>query len=415
MIFGAFERMVALRYLRARRQEGFISVIAGFSLLGIALGVATLIIVMAVMNGFRQELMGRILGVNGHVTVSRSLEGIADYDDLVARLAKLDGVISVVPQIQGQVGINARGTFRGALVRGVRSEDFGRRKVLADSITAGSLEAFAAGEGVLVGHRLARQLGLTVGRSITLISPRGAEGPFGPLLRKKDYPIVGLFDLGMHEYDSSFIYMPLEQAQIFFKLRDKVNAVELFFGDPDRVWLARAEIAALLGLPYRVVDWQQANSSFFNAIQVERNVMFLILSLIILVAAFNILSGQYMLVKSKRSDIAVLRTMGATRAMVMRIFFLTGASIGLAGTVIGVILGLVFTENIESIRQGLQTLTGTELFSAEIYFLSKLPAVMDPVEVAQVILMALFLSFLAPIFPAWRAARLDPVEALRYE
>jgi lipoprotein-releasing system permease protein len=415
MIFGAFERMVALRYLRARRQEGFISVIAGFSLLGIALGVATLIIVMAVMNGFRQELMGRILGVNGHVTVSRSLEGIADYDDLVARLAELDGVISVVPQIQGQVGINARGTFRGALVRGVRAEDFSRRKVLADSITAGSLEAFAAGEGVLVGHRLARQLGLTVGRSITLISPRSAEGPFGPLLRKKDYPIVGLFDLGMHEYDSSFIYMPLEQAQIFFKLRNKVNAVELFFSDPDRVWLARAEIAALLGSPYRVVDWQQANSSFFNAIQVERNVMFLILSLIILVAAFNILSGQYMLVKSKRSDIAVLRTMGATRAMVMRIFFLTGASIGLAGTVIGVILGLVFTENIESIRQGLQSLTGTELFSAEIYFLSKLPAVMDPVEVAQVILMALFLSFLAPIFPAWRAARLDPVEALRYE
>jgi lipoprotein-releasing system permease protein len=348
--------------------------------------VATLIIVMAVMNGFRQELMGRILGVNGHVTVSRSLEGIADYDDLVARLAKLDGVVTVVPQIQGQVGVNVRGTFRGALVRGVRAEDFSRRKVLADSIKAGSLEAFAAGEGVLLGSRQARQLGLTVGQSITLISPRGAQGPFGTMPRQKDYPIVGLFELGMHEYDSSFIYMPLKQAQIFFKLKDKVNAIELFFGDPERVWLARAEIAALLGSPYRVIDWQQANSSF-----------------------------QYMLVKSKRSDIAVLRTMGATRAMVMRIFFLTGASIGLAGTVIGLILGLVFTENIESIRQGLQSLTGTELFSAEIYFLSKMPAEMDPVEVVQVILMALFLSFLAPIFPAWRAARLDPVEALRYE
>ena len=415
MIFGAFERMVALRYLRARRQEGFISVIAGFSLLGIALGVATLIIVMAVMNGFRQELMGRILGVNGHLTVYAAAEGIADYEALAGRLTALDAVVAAVPQIQGQVGVNVGGTFRGALVRGLAAEDFRARELLAESLVAGSLDSFAAGEGVLVGSRLAERLGLQVGDDITLVAPRGNISPMGMLPRLKAYPIAGLFQVGMYEYDSSFIYMPLDAAQVLFRLRGRANAVELFFDDPDRVWLARGEVAALLGAGYRLVDWQQANASFFNAIKVERNVMFLILSLIILVAAFNILSGQYMLVKDKGSDIAVLRTLGATRAMVLRIFFMTGASIGVTGTLIGLGLGLAFTENIEALRQALQSLTGTELFSAEIYFLSQLPAVVEPKEVAKVIAMALFLSFLAPLFPAWRAARLDPVEALRYE
>ncbi len=415
MIFNAFERMVAMRYLRARRQEGFISVIAAFSLLGIALGVATLIIVMAVMNGFRQELMGRILGVNGHLTLYPRAAQIPDFDNLADRLREVAGVVMVTPQIQGQVMVTAEGNATGALVRGMRAEDFEARSLLAENIIDGSLEDFTGDDVVLVGYRLAQQLGRTVGDRLTLVAPRGTATVIGTVPRMKAYRIVGLFDVGMHEYDSGFIYMPLAAAQLFFRLPDAVNAVEVFADDPDRVRALRPTIDRTAGPELRSVDWQRANASFFNAIQVERNVMFLILSLIILVAAFNILSGQYMLVKSKGRDIAILRTMGATRGMVLRIFFLTGASIGIVGTVAGFILGLAFADNIEVIRQGLQALTGTDLFSAEIYFLSQLPAEIDPVEVIQVVLMALFWSFLAPLFPGWRAARLDPVEALRYE
>ncbi len=415
MIFGAFERLVAFRYLRARRQEGFVSVIAVISVVGIMLGVATLIIVMAVMNGFRQELLGRILGVNGHLTVYAQGPSIADFDGLAARLRELPGVVGVVPQIQGQVMVTSEGKAQGALVRGMRAEDFLARDLLAGSIVAGSFDGFAGGEGVLVGSRLARQLGLGVGRNITVISPRGNQTVMGTLPRLKAYPIAGLFQLGMYEYDSSFIYMPLSAAQIFFRLPDGANAIELFFDDPDQVWLARVKLAEILGPGYRTVDWQQANSSFFKAIQVERNVMFLILSMIILVAAFNVLSGQYMLVKSKSSDIAVLRTMGATRGMVMRIFFMSGAAIGLFGTLAGVALGILFTDNIETIQGWVEAALGTSLWDPEIRFLTTMPAVRDTREMLEVVAMALGISFLAPVLPAWLAARLDPVEALRYE
>ncbi|KKJ77527.1 multidrug ABC transporter substrate-binding protein [Kiloniella litopenaei] len=414
MVFGAFERMVALRYLRSRRKEGFISVIAGFSLVGIALGVATLIIVMAVMNGFRQELLGRILGVNGHLAVVGVQGDLVDYETIAERVSALSGVTSATPQVQGQVMVTASGTATGGLVRGMAPKDLKARKLIAEKIVAGSLDNFT-GDNVVIGERLARSLRLGVGDKITLVSPNSSVTVFGSIPRLKAYTIAALFDIGMYEYDSSFIYMTLDAAQIFFELPEMVNTIEVFVDNPDLTNVVRRDIHNEIGTGIVTRDWQQSNASFFNAIQVERNVMFLILSLIILVAVFNIVSGQIMLVKDKGRDIAILRTMGATRGMILRVFFLSGASIGVIGTLAGFVLGLSFAENIETIRQWLEGLSGTNLFDAEIYFLSKLPAVVETSEVLQVVGMALFFSFLAPIFPAWRAARLDPVEAIRYE
>jgi lipoprotein-releasing system permease protein len=413
MIFSAFERMVAMRYLRARRKEGFISVIAGFSLLGIGLGVATLIIVMSVMNGFRAELMGRILGLNGHIGVYGSAGVLSDFDNLADKIRQIPGVILVTPTVEGQVMATSQSGANGAVVRGVRPESLLKRDVIARGIGSNG-EAFQGEDAVIVGYRLAEKLGLGIGDRITLISPKGNVTAFGMVPRMRPYRIVGTFNVGMFEYDSSFIYMPMEAAQVYFDLPNAVSHLEVMLSDPTLVPKVRSEIFRLAG-GSRVYDWQQANASFFNAIQVERNVMFLILTLIILVAAFNIISSLIMLVKDKGRDIAVLRTMGATRGMVMRIFFLSGASIGVIGTIFGVILGLSFSLNIEGIRQIIQAMVGHDLFAAEIYFLTQLPARVDPFEVGQVVLMALGLSFAATIYPAWRAARLDPVEALRYE
>jgi lipoprotein-releasing system permease protein len=412
-MFGPFERMVAFRYLRARRQEGFISVIAIFSLLGIALGVATLIIVMSVMNGFRAELLGRILGLNGVLGVYGNSGTLPDYDRLAAEIARIPTVTRVVALVEGQIMATHEGRSSGALVRGMKPEDLKRGEVGAH-MRQGAIDDLGD-DDVLIGTRMAMKLGLRVGDDITLISPQGNPTPFGTVPRIKAYHVAGTFEIGMYEYDSSYIFMPLAAAQSFFKTGDAVTSLEIFTPDPDDVSGVRRQIAEIVGDRGRTFDWQQANSSFFNAVQVERNVMFLILTLIIVVAAFNIISSMIMLVKDKGRDIAILRTMGATRGMILRIFMLAGASVGVVGTIAGFLLGLGFADNIESIRQVLQHLTGTELFDPTIYFLSQLPAKVDPAEVALVVGMGLALSFLATIYPSWRAARLDPVEALRYE
>jgi lipoprotein-releasing system permease protein len=415
MIFNPFERMMAGRYLRARRQEGFISVIAGFSLLGIALGVATLIIVMAVMNGFRAELLGRILGLNGHLTVYGAGQALTDYDKSVDALKRLPDILSATPLVEGQVMASANNVAAGALVRGIRPEDLRARTLISGHIKNGDLNNFVGEDAIIIGTRMAQKFGLTVGDTVTLISPQGSVTAFGTVPRMRGYKIAALFEVGMFEYDSSYVYMPLEAAQLYFRLPNAVSGIEVMVRDPDKSGQMRRVIAETLGPGFRPFDWQQANASFFNAVQVERNVMFLILTLIILVAAFNIISSLIMLVKDKSKDIAILRTMGASRGSVLRIFFLCGASVGVIGTVLGFLLGVAFCSNIENIRQWLQKLTGTDLFNPTVYFLSQLPAKMDPVEVGQVVAMALGLSFLATIYPAWRAARLDPVEALRYE
>jgi len=414
VIFGAFERMVAFRYLRARRQEGFVSVIAIFSLLGIALGVATLIIVMSVMNGFRADLLGRILGLNGHLGVYAQTGSLGDFDAEAAKVTQVPGVTGVTPLIEGQVMATSEIGAAGALVRGIRPRDLQRRPLVADHIVQGSLADFED-DGVAIGARLARRLGIAVGSAITIVSPQGVATAFGTMPRIKTYNVVALFDVGMYEYDNSFIFVPLEAAQLFFRLPNAVTSLEVFVADPDRVHEDRRLIAAALGGHVRIVDWQQANSSLFNAVEIERNVMFLILTLIIVVAAFNIISSMIMMVKDKGRDIAILRTMGASRGAILRIFVLSGASIGVVGTVAGLLLGVVFTRNLEAIRQALQKVIGTDLFAAEIYFFTRIPARLDSAEVAAVVSMALALSFLATLYPSWRAARLDPVEALRYE
>ena len=414
MIFNTFERMVAFRYLRARRQEGFVSVIAIFSLLGIALGVATLIIVMSVMNGFRADLLARILGLNGDLGVYAFTGGLSDFDAAAQTVRDLPGVTRVTPLVEGQVMATSEAGAAGALVRGVRPADLRSLPLLADHIVQGSLGDFG-GDGVALGDRLARRLGVTVGSPVTLLSPQGTATAFGTMPRVKTYQVVALFNVGMFEYDNSFLYVPLEAAQLFFRLPDAVSSLEVFTADPDRVQEQRRLIARALGGHVRIVDWQQANSSLFNAVEIERNVMFLILTLIIVVAAFNIISSMIMMVKDKGRDIAILRTMGASRAMILRIFVLSGASIGVVGTIAGLLLGVVFTRNIEAIRQALQKIIGTDLFAAEIYFFTRIPARIEPDEVTAVVVMALALSFLATLYPSWRAARLDPVEALRYE
>ena len=413
--FGPFEWMLSMRYLRARRQEGFISVNAGFSFLGIMLGVATLIIVMAVMNGFRKELLDKILGLNGHLLIQPLESPLTDWQEVAERVGKVEGIKLAAPIVEGQALASSPLGASGVLLRGVRAADLAKLPSVATNIRQGTLEGFDEGQGVAIGRRLADQLSLRAGDSVTLVAPRGAVTPMGTTPRIKAYKIAAVFEIGMSEYDSAFVFMPLSEAQAYFNRAGDVTAIEVYTDNPDQVDYIRKLVAEAANRPIFMVDWRQRNATFFNALQVERNVMFLILTIIVIVAAFNITSGLIMLVKDKGRDIGILRTMGVTQGAIMRVFMMTGASVGVVGTLVGFLLALLVCLNIESIRRFVSWLTNTELFSPELYFLSKLPADLDGGETMAVVVMALALSLLATLYPAWRAARLDPVEALRYE
>jgi lipoprotein-releasing system permease protein len=407
--FASFEWMLSVRYLRARRKEGFISVIAGFSFLGIMLGVATLIIVMAVMNGFRTELLSKILGL-------QPLEqALTDYAEVAKKVSAIKGITLAVPLVEGQALASSPFHAGGVLVRGIREEDLKKLPAIGPNIKNGTLDGFDDGQGLVIGARLANQLSVRAGDQVTLVAPRGAVTPMGTTPRIKTYKVAALFEIGMSEYDNVFVFMPLSEAQAYFNRPGDVSAIEVYTDNPDQIDNYRRLINEGAGRPVFLVDWRQRNATFFNALQVERNVMFLILTMIVLVAALNIVSGLIMLVKDKGHDIAILRTIGATKGAVLRVFFITGASIGVVGTLVGFALGLVICLNIEEIRRFLSWLSSTELFSPELYYLSQMPADIDSGETITVLIMALVLSFIATLYPAWRAARLDPVEALRYE
>jgi len=417
-MFGPFERAVAGRHRRARKGERFVSMIAIFSLIGIALGVATLIIVMSVMNGFRQELLGKILGLNGHLGVYAAGPALTGFDDLVAKVKSVPGVTSAVPLVERPVGLKPEGggSYSAGLVRGMRLADLRALSVVATNIRAGSLDAFQGDDAIVIGTGLAARAGLGVESRLQVYAPDTQATPFGAIPRGRAYTVVAIFQVGFSEADNGFVFMPMEAAQILFRMPGAASQIEVNTIDPDRATeFGRAIRGALAGTALRVIDWTQNNNAFFAAVEVERNVMFLILTLIILVAAFNIVSSLIMMVKDKTRDIAVLRTIGASAGSILRIFLMCGAFVGVAGTALGTGLGVVFCLNIETIRHWVESLSGTNLFNPEVYFLSRLPAVLQWHEVAQVVVMAIGLSLLATIYPSWRAARTDPVEALRHE
>lgn len=408
----SFERLIAWRYLKSPRQEGFISVIAGFSFIGIMLGVATLIVVMAVMNGFRQEFMNHIIGVNGHIWIHHARGPLVNDWKLQQDVEALQGVQFAMPLIERQAILTYRSQARGVSIHGLELKDLKRLSLLADNIKEGSLDALQ-GNTICMGKRLAEKLFVRLGDHISLMTTEGTATAFGTLPHQRSFKVVGLFEVGMNQFDQSVLFMSLSTAQEFFKLPSQVTALEVALTQADQSDQFKTILRNKLDPHLVIMDWKESNAGFMQAVKVERNVMFLILTLIILIAAFNIISGLIMLVKDKTRDIAILRTMGATKGSIMRIFMITGATIGTLGTVLGVGLGLTVAANMETIRRCLEKLTGANLFNDEIYFLSQLPAKIEGGEVVAVVIMALCLSFLATLYPAWRAARLDPVEALR--
>ena len=416
LFFNQTEQMIAFRYIKSRRVEGFISIAAWFSLIGIMLGVATLIVVMSVMNGFRTELVDRILGINGHLVVYEKNEPyVSNYNQIINKISDIKNVIAVTPHLEGQALAKSKSIVSGVIIRGVNWSDLAAKKLLWKSLTQLTIDNYKNNEDIIIGYRLAQRLNVNVGDFISLISPNGMETALGILPIKKNFKIGGFFDIGMYEYDNNFIFIPWKKAELFFSTKNIAHGIEIFLKDEKFTSSVSSNIKNKLGNELLVIDWKKRNSAFMSALAVEKNVMFIILSLIILVAAFNIISSMIMLVQTKKSDIALMRTMGASKYVIIRIFVLTGSIIGLLGTFAGTILGIVISSNIEAIRNFLTTILGSELFSAEIYFLSKLPSDIYINEVIMVICVSIFLTLFASVFPAWKASRISPAEALRYE
>ena len=414
--FSPVERMLAFRYMRSRRAEGFISVIAWFSLAGITLGVATLIVVMSVMNGFRTELVDRILGINGHLIIySKNERTIPNYTKIINKILDTPNVVAVTAHLEGQALAKNKNSISGVIIRGSKWSDLAAKKLLWKSLNQSTISNFKDKQNIIMGYRLGQKLNLKVGDFVSLISPNGMETALGVLPVNQNFKIGGFFDMGMYEYDNNFIFIPWKKAELFLSTNNIAHGIEVFLKDQKLTSSVNLQLQSKLNKNLIVIDWKKRNSSFMNALAVEKNVMFVILTLIILVAAFNIISSMIMLVQTKKADIALMRTMGASQYLIIKVFMLTGSIIGFLGTFVGVLLGVFISMNIEKIRQLITSMFGQELFSAEIYFLSKLPSNININEVLIVICISIFLTLLASIFPAWKASKISPAEALRYE
>lgn len=416
----ALIRTLARRYMLSRRKGGFVSLVAWFSMLGIMLGVATLILVTSLMNGIRQEMLANFIGVDGHIEIYSTSGTILDYETLTTEITQhTPPDTHIIPRIKGQVMVSgASGAARGAQVVGLRADDMAHKPLLQEAMDAATRQQFSTGEGIVAGSRLTEALRIRGNSKMTLISPEGRATPFGSVPRIKAYPLVGTFTLGMHALDNGLVLMPYEKALTYFLMTRKgdhpATSLEVTLTDMEQAQEVASTLQRHLGAQYRVYPWQQAHKSVFTALEVQRNVMVIILTLIVIVAAFNIISSLVMLVKDKQSDIAILRTMGMSKRAIIGLFMLTGMSIGFIGTALGTVLGILAARHIEDLKAFIEQLTGQEIMIDQLYFLSGLPTKTDPMEVLFVVLASLGIAFLATIYPAYKAASTDPAEALRH-